>query len=41
MKKALESYDLVVAVMAVGIIVRALCDHLKDKWTDKPVIAVD
>ena len=41
MKKALESYDLVVAVMAVGIVVRGLCGHLKDKWTNKPVVAVD
>ena len=30
-----------VAVMAVGIVVRSLCGHLKDKWTDKPVVAVD
>ncbi len=41
MKKTLESYDLVVAVMAVGIVVRGLCGNLKDKWTDKPVVAVD
>jgi len=41
MKKALESYDLVVAVMAVGIVVRGICGHLKDKWTNKPVVAVD
>ena len=32
---------MVVAVMAVGIVVRSLCGHLKDKWTDKPVVAVD
>ena len=37
----LERYELVVAVMAVGIVVRSLCPHLKDKWTDRPVIAVD
>ncbi|VVB71714.1 Uncharacterised protein [uncultured archaeon] len=41
LKKALESYDLVVAVMAVGIVVRGLCGLLKDKWTDKPVVAMD
>jgi cobalt-precorrin 5A hydrolase len=41
MKKVLESYDLVVAVMAVGIVVRGICGHLKDKWTNKPVVAVD
>ncbi len=37
----LERYELVIAVMAVGIIVRSLCRHLKDKWTDRPVVAVD
>ena len=37
----LERYELVVAVMAVGIIVRSLCRHLRDKWTDRPVVAVD
>jgi cobalt-precorrin 5A hydrolase len=37
----LEKYELVVAVMAVGIVVRSLCHHLKDKWTDRPVVAVD
>jgi len=31
----------VVAVMAVGIVVRSLCGRLKDKWTDRPVVAVD
>jgi cobalt-precorrin 5A hydrolase len=37
----LERYELVVAVMAVGIVVRSLCRHLKDKWTDRPVVAVN
>jgi cobalt-precorrin 5A hydrolase len=37
----LEKYELVVAVMAVGIVVRSLCPYLKDKWTDRPVVAVD
>ncbi len=37
----MSSFDLVVAVMAVGIVVRSLCGHLKDKWTDKPVVAID
>ena len=27
--------------MAVGIAVRSLCGHLKDKWEDTPVVAVD
>jgi cobalt-precorrin 5A hydrolase len=37
----LESYELVVAVMAVGIVVRIFCRHLIDKWTDRPLVAVD
>ena len=37
----LERYENVLAVMAVGIVVRSLCHHLKDKWTDRPVVAVD
>jgi cobalt-precorrin 5A hydrolase len=37
----LKSFDLVVAVMAFGIVVRSLCCHLKNKWEDKPVVAVD
>jgi cobalt-precorrin 5A hydrolase len=41
MEAVLERYDLVVAVMAVGIVVRSLCSHLKDKWSDRPVVAVD
>jgi len=36
-----ESCDLMVAVMAVGIVVRSLCPLLKDKWTGRPVVAVD
>lgn len=37
----LKSFDIVVAVMAVGIVVRSLCGHLEDKWKDTPVVAVD
>lgn len=37
---ALKSFDLVVAVMAAGIIVRKICQHLKNKWEDTPVVAV-
>jgi len=40
-QKALSSFDLVVAVMAVGIVVRILCSRLQDKWTDRPVVAID
>lgn len=41
MKRLLEKYDLLLAVMAVGIVTRSLCRHLQDKWQDKPVVAVD
>jgi cobalt-precorrin 5A hydrolase len=41
MVTVLERYELMVAVMAVGIVVRNLCRHLKDKWTDRPVVAID
>ncbi len=41
MEKAVSSFDLVVAVMAVGIVVRSLCGRLQDKWTDRPIVAVD
>ncbi len=27
--------------MAVGIVVRLICPALRDKWTDRPVVAVD
>jgi len=27
--------------MAVGIIVRSLCPYLRDKWSDRPIVAVD
>jgi cobalt-precorrin 5A hydrolase len=39
--KALKSFDLIIAVMAVGIVVRWLCPHLQNKWEDTPVVAVD
>lgn len=41
LERILAGFDQVVAVMAVGIAVRLLCKFLKDKWTDKPVVAVD
>lgn len=39
--RAQKSYNYVVAVMAVGIVVRLLCKHLENKWIDAPVVAVD
>lgn len=41
LEKVLSKFDLLVAVMAVGIVVRSLCANLRDKWTDTPVVAVD
>lgn len=41
LEKVLSKFDLLVAVMAVGIVVRLICDHLRDKWIDTPVVAVD
>ena len=37
----LMEFDLVVAVMAIGIVVRLICPTLKNKSTDRPVVAVD
>ncbi|MDD4161438.1 MAG: cobalt-precorrin 5A hydrolase [Methanothrix sp.] len=41
MEMMLEKHEMVIAVMAVGIVVRMLCHYIKDKWTDRPVVAVD
>lgn len=41
MKRLLEKYDLLIAIMAVGIVTRSLCRHLQDKWRDRPVVAID
>ncbi len=41
MEDILKSFDLMVMVMAVGIVVRSICPHLKDKWIDRPVVAID
>jgi cobalt-precorrin 5A hydrolase len=41
MEDTLNDFDLLVMVMATGIVVRSICPYLKDKWTDKPVIAID
>lgn len=37
----LEDGEMLLAVMAVGIAVRLVCPHLRNKWTDAPVVAVD
>lgn len=39
--EVLREFDMLLMVMAVGIAVRTICPHLKDKWEDKPVVAVD
>lgn len=38
---AIDHFDILVAVMATGIVVRHICRRLKDKWSDTPVVAVD
>jgi cobalt-precorrin 5A hydrolase len=40
-EETLQRFDLLVAVMATGIVVRAICPFLKTKWHDRPVVAVD
>ncbi|MDD2638771.1 MAG: cobalt-precorrin 5A hydrolase [Methanothrix sp.] len=39
--ESLREFDLVVAVMAVGIVMRLICPALRNKWTDRPVVAID
>jgi cobalt-precorrin 5A hydrolase len=39
--KILKKFDLIVGMMAVGILVRNICPHIKDKWSDTPVVALD
>ncbi len=40
-RRAFESYNVIIAVMATGIVVRKICGLLKSKWRDPAVIAVD
>lgn len=37
----MERFEAVIAVMAVGIVVRIIYPLLKDKWQDTPVVAID
>ncbi|MDH7597905.1 MAG: cobalt-precorrin 5A hydrolase [Methanothrix sp.] len=41
MEELFREYDMILALMAVGIVVRLVCPLLRDKWTDKPVVSVD
>lgn len=41
MEELFRGYDMIIALMAVGIVVRLVCPLLRDKWTDKPVVSVD
>jgi len=41
MGEVMERFEAVIAVMAVGIVVRILCPRLKNKWQDTPVVAVN
>jgi cobalt-precorrin 5A hydrolase len=36
-----ENYDMIIFVMALGAVVRIISPYLKNKFTDKPVIAID
>jgi cobalt-precorrin 5A hydrolase len=40
-EEVLERFEAIIAIMAVGIVVRLICPLLKDKWQDTPVVAVD
>jgi cobalt-precorrin 5A hydrolase len=40
-KDLFEEFDVIVAVMASGIVVREICPLLKNKWDDPGVILVD
>jgi cobalt-precorrin 5A hydrolase len=39
--RELTEYDCIVAYMPSGIVVRGLCPHLKNKWTDPAVVIID
>jgi len=41
LKETWERFEAIIAVMAVGIVVRMICPMLKDKWQDRPVVAID
>ncbi len=40
-RRAFESYDVIIALMSTGIVVRKICGLLRSKWSDPAVIAVD
>ncbi|MEM0448219.1 MAG: cobalt-precorrin 5A hydrolase [Methanomassiliicoccales archaeon] len=40
LEEAFQEYEAVVAIMAVGIVLRKLCPLLKDKWRDAAVVVV-
>ncbi|MCX7990788.1 MAG: cobalamin biosynthesis protein [Proteobacteria bacterium] len=40
-EEAFRNYDAVIAIMAVGIVVRGISKYLKDKTTDPAVIVID
>jgi cobalt-precorrin 5A hydrolase len=39
-ERAFAEYEAVVAIMAIGIVVRKISPLLRDKWTDPPVVVV-
>jgi len=40
-ERAFRAYDVIIAIMAVGIVVRKIAPLLKDKWNDPGVVVVD
>lgn len=41
LSRVLEEKEILLPVMAVGIVVRLISTYLRDKWTDRPVVVVD
>ena len=40
-ERLFESYNVIIAIMASGIVVRKIAPYLKSKWKDPAVIVVD
>lgn len=40
-KNALANFDVIIAIMAVGIVVRGIAKYIKDKMTDSAIIVID
>ena len=40
-KRSFKQFDIIVAIMAMGIVVRKIAPLIKDKWESPPVVVVD